>query len=115
MSDAYDDKFREVMARHVGETDVTNLELYLIGRSLLNWINMTAVLGHTRPGNSLDYIGHAGTPWSDLVHDFVAWTSGRDRFAPSAAESLTAYMHESGWSREVMNGVAADLGMADTG
>jgi hypothetical protein len=114
MSGPYDDKFREVMARKVGETDLTHLEVYLIGHSLLNWINMTAMLGHTRPGNSLDYVGPSGNPWTDLVYDFVAWTSGRDSHAPLAADSLVAYMHDSGWAREAMQGMSDELNLGDS-
>jgi hypothetical protein len=68
------------------------------GEALSNWIATTALFGHARPGNTLDYAHHI-EEWTAeaFVRDFVAWTSGRERFAPGCADRLREWgMAEAG-------------------
>lgn len=59
------------------------------GEALAAWIATTALLGHSRPGSTLDYMPPP-EPWSTqaFIRDFVAWTSGRDKYAPGCADRL---------------------------
>lgn len=83
------------------------------GQALEAWIAATSLLGHSRPGNTLDYM-HDETPGSAdaFVRDFVAWTSGRDKYAPGCEERLREWgMHEAG----IRAGRVAELlGLATT-
>jgi hypothetical protein len=83
------------------------------GEALAAWIASTALLGHTRPGNTLDYMP-TPEPWSAqaFIRDFVAWTSGREQYAPGCADRLREWgTHEAG---QRMDRVADKLGLGRT-
>lgn len=79
------------------------------GSALEAWIATTALLGHTRPGHSLEYI-HT-EEWSAMafVRDFVAWTSGRTSLAPGCEQRLREWGMEEAGNR--MNLAAESLGL----
>lgn len=84
--------------------DWTAVEVFRLGEAVLNWINVMQTLGHTRPGNSLEYMAAARD--SDdrslrLLYDFVACTSGRaSKFSPDARDRLADAVIDSGWMVE---------------
>lgn len=113
---ATQDEINRVLMARVRDTEVTALELFGIGHAFLNYIGMVQVLGHTRPGNSLDYVpDEARDPFglnaSQMVQDFVVWTSGRKQHGPLAETRLRNFIEESGWLRSQMNSVGEALGM----
>jgi len=81
------------------------------GEALSAWIAATALLGHTKPGHTLEYMPTAEA-WSAgaFIRDFVAWTSGRENLAPGCADRLREWgMVESGLR---MTRVSNDLGLS---
>lgn len=93
------------------DTDLTLMDMAMIGQSLLNSISTTVTLGHTRPGHTLDYSQPRNDLWLGVVQDFIIWTSGRTKFNPSAQERLTAFIQESGWQRHCLNEASKLLGL----
>lgn len=80
------------------------------GEALTAWIAATALFGHTRPGNTLEYMP-TPEPWTtkSFIRDFVAWTSGREAMAPGCAERLREWGMEEAGQR--MGRAAESLGL----
>lgn len=94
------------------ETDVTYLDLALIGAAILSTVTSVAHHGWASPGSSLDYTRQVSDPHAMIVRDFVAWTSHRKTLAPGGEERLRAFVEQSGWTRHAVNQMAARLGLA---
>ena len=79
------------------------------GEALQTWIATTTLLGHTRPGHTLEYVHVEEWTAMAFVRDFVAWTSGRKSLAPGCEERLREWgMVE---ARERMTVAADALGL----
>lgn len=96
-------------------TDVpmpSDIDIYLIGKALLNWVATTVQVGHSSPGMTLDYV-HLDDSLGDesaaplIVRDFVAWTSGRQHLAEGAEERLRRWIELSGYQFAAVQRVAA--------
>ena len=82
------------------------------GQALAGWIAATSLVGHSRPGNTLDYMPAAEPGSGDaFVRDFVAWTSGRFDYAPGCEDRLREYGMQEAANRA--GRVAEELGLAD--
>jgi hypothetical protein len=93
-------------------TNVTALDLFKIGESLLNTLSSTYTLGHTNPAHSLDYTQGTGFLWTDVVRDYTAWVSRRIELAPGCEERLRALVVDGGWQRLHLEQAAASLGLS---
>lgn len=78
------------LAAPFGDTNLTNLEVFMVGEAVFNWLTAVTRLGHTSPGATLDYATHAAELGIGvlIVRDFVAWTSGRVDKVPGCEERL---------------------------
>ena len=85
------------VARPIGDTTVTPLQLMDLGAKLLNAAATVELLGHASPGSALDY-WHADS----FVRDFVAWTSGRKHMAEGCEERVRQYVKDNGWDKYVL-------------
>ena len=95
-------EFRELMGQYIGGTEITAAEVFLIGFRLLSWVNVTSVLGHTTPGESLSYIApDMGDIGAVVVHDFVRWTA-RNEGSRDAGARLRAHVFDSGFAHMAM-------------
>lgn len=80
------------------ETDVTYLDLALIGAALLSTVTSVAQHGWASPGSTLDYTRHILDPHAMIVRDFVAWTAHRKTLAPGCEDRLRSFVEQSGWT-----------------
>lgn len=105
MSDHLDDDLIRALGDRVGQSNLTHLHLYLMGRAVFDHIGVTAQLGHSSPGDSLDYLRQpidedAYFDANAMLRDFIVWTSGRKRINPDAEASVRAFFAASGWGVE---------------
>lgn len=88
---------RYLMGKFPG-VDWTFFEVYMLGEAVLRMACATVTLGHTRPGNTLDYTPNwFGSAPHDFAADFVAWAAGRTRVRPGAEERVRLEIAEGGW------------------
>lgn len=86
----------EVDQVNVAREDV---DRWLIGVTLLNWVTTVDQLGHGAPGATLDYVTSMKMTGEQtaaplIVRDFVAWTAGRLDMVPDGArERLVRVAH----------------------
>lgn len=95
------------------ETDVTYLDLALIGAALLSTVTSVAYHGWASPGSSLDYTRQISDPHAMIMRDFVAWTAHRQPLAPGGEERLRAFVEQSGWTRHAVNQMSVRLGLVE--
>lgn len=102
-------EFAEVMRQYEPGTDITALEVFMLGQAFLGWLATTQMLGHDSPGNSLEYVHLDAESGScpKIMRDFVAWTSGRKRFAPGCDERLAAFILDTKWAAAKMGAFVA--------
>lgn len=86
-----------VMATPVKGTNLVAVELFDIGRLLLNMVGTTSQLGHTSPAHSLEYVHSGGYRPQEIVLDYTAWAGNRLTLRPGADERLLDFVHGSGW------------------
>lgn len=87
------------MFKGIDEDDLT-----AIGFALLNALGTTTMLGHRRPGNTLDYIQtDPDDDWrKQFVWDIIAWTSGRKGYREGAEDRVRGVLADTGWVRSQM-------------
>lgn len=99
----FDDSFREVMSRKVGESNLSHYEVFAIGQTMLNWAQTVYRLGHASPASTLDYTQGAQDLFVLVVRDFVAWTCNRTDMVPGdVRERFESYLEAADWESHLV-------------
>jgi hypothetical protein len=91
--------FGEVMGDRIPGTDVREVQVYMLGRALMDSIGAYTMLGLESPAHALDYTHRTDeSAWCDLVlDDFIAVVSHRKSLRPGCKERLERLSVE--WQR----------------